>query len=58
MSDDLAFLMTAPNEPMAAYWRDVLADEGIPQPPGKTTQYDLEDDSDHGLTATQVLPYS
>jgi hypothetical protein len=30
MSDDLAFLMTAPNEPMAKFWEDVLRDEGIP----------------------------
>ncbi|MFN8590148.1 MAG: DUF2007 domain-containing protein [Thermomicrobiales bacterium] len=28
--DDLALLMTAPNEPLAAYWRDVLSDAGIP----------------------------
>ncbi len=30
MSDDIAFLMTAPNEPMARFWEDVLADVGIP----------------------------
>ena len=30
MSDDLAFLMTAQNEPMARYWEDVLVDAGIP----------------------------
>jgi hypothetical protein len=30
MSDDLAFLFTAPNEPMARFWEQVLADEGIP----------------------------
>ncbi len=30
MSDDLAFLMTAPNEPMARFWEDVLLDAGIP----------------------------
>jgi len=30
VSDDLAFLMTAPNEPMARYWEDVLVDAGIP----------------------------
>jgi hypothetical protein len=30
MSDDIAFLMTAPNEPMARFWEDVLVDAGIP----------------------------
>jgi hypothetical protein len=30
VSDDIAFLMTAPNEPMARYWEDVLVDAGIP----------------------------
>ena len=30
MSDDITFLMTAPNEPMARYWEDVLVDAGIP----------------------------
>ena len=30
MSDDLAFLMTAPNELMARFWEDVLVDAGIP----------------------------
>lgn len=32
MSDDqeIAFLLTAPNEPMARFWEDVLADAGIP----------------------------
>ena len=30
MSDDIAFLMTAPNEPMARYWEDVLVEVGIP----------------------------
>ncbi len=30
MSDDIAFLMTAPNEPMARFWEDVLRDAGIP----------------------------
>ena len=30
MSDDVAYLMTAPNEPMARYWEDVLVDAGIP----------------------------
>ncbi len=30
MSDDLEFLMTAPNEPMARFWEDVLRDAGIP----------------------------
>lgn len=28
--DDLALLMTAPNEPLAAYWQDVLSEAGIP----------------------------
>ncbi|HEX2282933.1 MAG TPA: DUF2007 domain-containing protein [Thermomicrobiales bacterium] len=30
MSDDIVFLMTAPNEPMARFWEDVLVDVGIP----------------------------
>jgi hypothetical protein len=30
VSDDIAFLMTAPNEPMARFWEDVLHDAGIP----------------------------
>ena len=30
MSDEIAFLMTAPNEPMARFWEDVLVDAGIP----------------------------
>ena len=30
MSDDISFLMTAPNEPMARFWEDVLVDAGIP----------------------------
>jgi hypothetical protein len=30
VSDDIAFLMTAPNEPMARFWEDVLVDAGIP----------------------------
>ena len=30
MSDDITFLMTAPNEPMARYWEDVLVEAGIP----------------------------
>jgi hypothetical protein len=30
VSDDIAFLMTAPNEPMARYWEDVLVEAGIP----------------------------
>jgi ABC-type sulfate transport system substrate-binding protein len=30
LSDEIAFLMTAPNEPMARYWEDVLVDAGIP----------------------------
>jgi hypothetical protein len=31
VSDDqeIAFLLTAPNEPMARFWEDVLADAGI-----------------------------
>ena len=30
MSDDIVFLMTAPNEPMARFWEDVLVGAGIP----------------------------
>jgi hypothetical protein len=30
VSDDIAFLLTAPNEPMARFWEDVLVDAGIP----------------------------
>jgi len=30
MSDDIAFLMTAPNEPMARFWEDLLVDADIP----------------------------
>jgi hypothetical protein len=30
VNDDIGFLMTAPNEPMARYWEDVLVDAGIP----------------------------
>jgi Putative prokaryotic signal transducing protein len=30
VSDEIAFLMTAPNEPMARFWEDVLHDAGIP----------------------------
>ena len=30
MNDDIAFLLTAENEPMARYWEQVLVDEGIP----------------------------
>jgi hypothetical protein len=30
VSDGIAFLMTAPNEPMARFWEDVLVDAGIP----------------------------
>ena len=32
MSDgqEIAFLLSAPNEPMARFWEQVLADEGIP----------------------------
>jgi hypothetical protein len=27
---EIAFLLSAPNEPMARFWEQVLADEGIP----------------------------
>jgi hypothetical protein len=30
VNDDIDFLMTASNEPMARYWEDVLVDAGIP----------------------------
>jgi len=30
VSDDIVFLMSAPNEPMARFWEQVLGDEGIP----------------------------
>jgi hypothetical protein len=30
MSDDLAFLLTAPNEPMARFWEQMLLDASIP----------------------------
>ena len=30
MSDHIAFLMTAPNEPMARFWEDILVEAGIP----------------------------
>ncbi len=30
MSDDIVFLMTAANEPMARCWEDILVDAGIP----------------------------
>ena len=30
MSDDIAFLMIAPNEPMARLWEDILVEAGIP----------------------------
>jgi hypothetical protein len=30
VSDDIVFLTTAPNEPMARFWEDVLVDAGIP----------------------------
>jgi hypothetical protein len=29
-SQDIAFLLTAPNEPMARFWEEVLVDAGIP----------------------------
>jgi len=30
MSDNIRFLMTAPNEPLARLWEQVLQDAGIP----------------------------
>jgi hypothetical protein len=30
VSDDAVLLMSAPNEPLALYWQDVLRDAGIP----------------------------
>jgi len=30
VSDAIVFLMTAPNEPLARYWEDVLVEAGIP----------------------------
>jgi hypothetical protein len=30
VSDDIVFLATAPNEPMARFWEDMLVDAGIP----------------------------
>jgi hypothetical protein len=30
MSDDIAFLATAPNEPIARFWEQVLDEAGIP----------------------------
>jgi hypothetical protein len=30
MDDDLAFLITAPNEPLARFWEEILVAEGIP----------------------------
>jgi hypothetical protein len=30
MSDDISFLMTAPNEPLARLWEQVLQEAGIP----------------------------
>jgi hypothetical protein len=30
VSDDIAFLLTAPNEPMARFWEDILVGAGIP----------------------------
>jgi hypothetical protein len=30
MSDDIRYLMTAPNEPIARLWEQVLQDAGIP----------------------------
>jgi hypothetical protein len=30
VSDNIAFLMTAPNEPMARFWEDILVEAGVP----------------------------
>jgi hypothetical protein len=30
MNDDLAYLITAPNEPIARMWEQILRDAGIP----------------------------
>ena len=30
MKDDLAFLASAPNEPIARMWEQILLDEGVP----------------------------
>ena len=30
MSDDIRFLMTAPNEPLARMWEEILQEAGIP----------------------------
>jgi hypothetical protein len=30
MSDDIAFLATAPNEPIARFWEQILGEAGIP----------------------------
>lgn len=30
MSDEIAYLMTAPNEPIARLWEQILADAGVP----------------------------
>ena len=30
MSDDIRFLVTAPNEPIASLWEQMLGDAGIP----------------------------
>jgi hypothetical protein len=30
MNADLMYLMTAPNEPLARFWEDLLRDAGIP----------------------------
>lgn len=30
MGDELAYLMTAPNEPLARMWEQILADGGVP----------------------------
>lgn len=30
MSDEIVFLMSVENEPLALYWQDVLQDAGIP----------------------------
>lgn len=30
MSDDIVYLMTAPNEPIARMWEQILVDAGVP----------------------------
>ena len=67
MSDDIAFLMTAPNEPMARFWEAVLLDAGIPvlvQPSGPgfggwgsvaTFAHDLYVRKDHLTRAREIV---